>query len=158
MMTLKRFKELTDSYGGESRHWPEELRDEAAALLRVSPQARELLAEAQTLDEALEAASAEQDAVLWPPGEESAALARLRSGVSARLASLPRRQSASWFSSWTLRDGLRLPLNPGAIGMATSCGLAVVAGLLIGSMHASAPAPDMLTMLQPAPLQIFQNE
>ena len=86
MLTLKRFRTLIDSYGAAPERWPDSMRAEAEVLLRVSPEAQQLLAEARELDEAIGAASEREKAVSWPPGEEAAALARLRSGVAARLA------------------------------------------------------------------------
>jgi len=86
MLTLKRFEALTDSYGAEPERWPDDVRADAEALLRVSPEAQQLLAEARELDEGIDAARKRADAASWTPSEEAAALARLRAGVAARLA------------------------------------------------------------------------
>jgi hypothetical protein len=160
MLTLRRFKALADSYGAELQRWPDEVRGEAEALLNASPEARRFLAEAQTLDDVIEAASAQEDTMLWPPGEQSAALARLRSGVAARLTSSPPRRPVGRFLGWApLGEAYRaISVYFGWVGLATGSGFAIVAGLLIGSMYAPTSAPhDVLTMLQPAPLQILAN-
>ena len=160
MLTLGRFKALADSYGADLRRWPDEARGEARALLNVSAEARALLDEALALDEAIDAASAGEDAVLWQPGGEDAALARLRSGVAARIAASTRRGAARQrFAGVPARGGDgALALYLRWAGMATGGGLAIMAGLLIGVMYASAPAPDgVLTLLEPAPLQILAD-
>src|SRR5580692_7935829 len=87
MLTLSRFTALVDSYGAELNRWPEAVRAEAQALAESSPQARALLAAARVLDATIATARASHDASLWPPGDQAAALARLRSGVAARIAS-----------------------------------------------------------------------
>ena len=87
MLTLRRFRTMADSYGADLLRWPDGARAEAQALLNASPAARALLDEARTLDHAIEAAGASEDAVLWEllTGQD-AAMARLRSGVEARIA------------------------------------------------------------------------
>lgn len=52
-MTLGRFRDLADAYGGVIARWPEE-HCNAAALMAVHPGAREILAYASTLDETLD--------------------------------------------------------------------------------------------------------
>jgi hypothetical protein len=160
MLTLARFTTLAESYGGDLRRWPEELRAGAEALLPTSPEARRLLAEARTLDAAIAAAQGQEDDELWQPGEEAAALARLRAGVGARIAATEARPAArrsvprGWFA--------RLPVNLGWVGMATGGSFAVVAGLLIGATYATTPAlspaqGNVLAMLQPAPIAILAD-
>ena len=91
MLTLRRFRTMADSYGADLLRWPDGARAEAQALLKASPAARALLDEARTLDDAIEAAGASEDAVLWEPDGQDAAMARLRSGVEP---GSPHRQSA----------------------------------------------------------------
>ncbi len=148
MLSLKRFKTLAESYGGELGRWPEAFRADAEMLLNTSPEACRFLGEARSLDDAISAASSHEAATLWLPGEENAALARLRSGIAARLpAQLPAGRA------WPREIGWMLFGNVARLGMAGGCAVAVVAGLLIGSMDQPAPA-NVLTMLQPDALPV----
>ncbi len=54
-MTLSEFQRLLNTWGSDLRRWPEGEREQAAALLRDSAAARELSAEEQQLDRALDA-------------------------------------------------------------------------------------------------------
>jgi hypothetical protein len=155
MLTLRRFTAMADSYGADLQRWPDELRGEAEALLQVSAMARAHLEAALTLDRIIDAASADEDVRLWPAGEEGAALARLRSGVAARIAAVPLRRPTSRRFQWAL--AIRERWRPGPelrwIGMATGGGFAIMAGLLLGSLYTTAPTSDTaLSMLQPAPI------
>jgi hypothetical protein len=155
MLTLRRFKAMAASYGADLWRWPEAVRADARVLLADSPEARAFLQEAQRLDDALEAASAREDTTHWRPGEQAAALARLRSGVESRIAAAaacrPAQRRTGWTLSATGRWGHALRLR--WVGMATGGGFAIMAGLLIGALYASAPEPDpVLMMLQPAPI------
>jgi len=144
MLTLKRFKAMTGSYGADLLRWPEPERTAAQTLLEGSAEARALLADARMLDEALAMASARQSAAHRRNNHEDVALARLRSGVAARIA------AASGRSRVSLR-ALSTPL--GWAGLATACSLAVVAGLVIGSLYTPPGVSDaLLTLLQPAPI------
>jgi len=173
MLTLKRFKALTDSYGADPRRWPEAVRGDAEVLLRLSPEARRMLASARELDEAI---NATEDTL--PPSEENAAMLRLRAGVAARLveaashetvgreaaSTAPMRSTARRGNiaarrrlGW-LRSGMlpftQWPTFVRVAGMAAAGGLIVAAGLLLGSMDATGPTAqvDVLAMLQPSPL------
>lgn len=157
MLTLKRFRELADSYGGSLRRWPEELRGEAHDLLRASAEALAVLELARALDLDIERAGAVDDALHWPIGDENAALARLRAGVQARIAApLPLRHGAGF----GLADGhrwlriLQLPMAR----MAAACAFAVAVGLVAGSLY-SEPASDgaLTAVLQPAPLHFLAD-
>lgn len=53
-MTLERFEELADAYGGVVARWPEGVRD-AASRMAADPAALAVLARASALDEALDA-------------------------------------------------------------------------------------------------------
>lgn len=143
MMTLERFRALTQSYGAELQRWPQEERGAAQELLRCSEEARALVEEERTLDEAIAAATAYQDAEGRPHGTHDAALARLRSGVNARVATREARASSRMQH----------------LGLATSGAFAVIAGLLIGGMYT--PAPESVgalsALLQPATLDILAD-
>lgn len=139
MLTLKRFKALAESYGGDLARWPDERRDEAHQLLAQSTQAQTILAEARRLDAAIAPGHA--------TGVDDAALARLRAGVQARIAS-------------TAPHRIPYGRGLGFLGLAASGGFAIMAGLLIGTMWASAQQPDsgVLAMLQPAPIHALADE
>jgi hypothetical protein len=106
------------------------------------------------LDDALAAASARQDASNGNKAHEDVALARLRLGVAARIAkprSRPRLTLLEWASWITIRGALFAP--SGWAGLATAGGLAVLAGLVVGSLYAPPAASDaLLTLLQPGPI------
>ena len=182
MLTLKRFKALTDSYGADPRRWPEAVRGDAEVLLRLSPEARRMLASARELDEAINATSDPEDTL--PPSEEKAAMLRLRAGVAARLAEAasheavgrevappaPMRSTARRGNiaarrrlGW-LRSGMspftQWPTFVRVAGMAAAGGLIVAAGLLLGSMDATGPTAqvDVLAMLQPSPLPFLADQ
>lgn len=160
MVTLRRFRAMVDSYGADSRHWPEAVRDEALTLLGVSAQARAILNEARTLDAAIAAASAHETARLWQPGEQDAALARLQSGVAVRIAATSEGRPAKRPFGWLLPQ-----LGFGAsslslrwAGMATASGFVITAGLLLGAMYTATPAPDtVLTLLQPETIHLLAD-
>jgi hypothetical protein len=158
-MTLRRFGWLADSYGADLQRWPKEERAAAAALLAVSPQARQQLAEALALDGALEAVAIQADAPLWSDGDPDAALARLRSSVGARIAQAHERV-AGRRSGWGPANWAHLVVSMrlGWPGLAAGGGLAVVIGLLIGSVDVSRPMPvNLISMLQPSPIQILSD-
>jgi hypothetical protein len=159
MMSLGRFRDLVGSYGADSLRWPQDLRDDAQALLRRSAEAREILEQERMLDASITAAAAQEDARLAQRTGSDEALDRLRSGVAARIAAsaapAPDRRSA-----WTLFRSLGQLLTPRLYwaGMAAGGTIAIVAGLLIGATYAAAPAPDaVLSMLQPAPIVILAD-
>jgi hypothetical protein len=159
MLTLRKFKALAESYGAELQRWPEETRGEAKALLESSPQAMALLREAWELDEVISAARDREAAERWPAGEEEAALARLRSGVAAQIASSRRgrrvRGSGFGWGGWA---GVHAAVNAHieVVGLTLGSGLSIVAGGMIGLMYGATPVSDsLLTVLQAAPLHIF---
>lgn len=82
MMTLKRFRHLADSYGGDLRRWPAETRDDAAALLRQEPTAARVIRDAQSTDHIVENALARHK-----PAESELAQAaeRLQAKVMSRI-------------------------------------------------------------------------
>ena len=161
MLTLRRFEALVGSYGADLRRWPAEMRADAQKLLDFSAPARALLAEARTLDEAIERASRREDAALWHHYERDATLARLRSRVAARIApAVSRRRPARWSLAQILFGSAeRAPwARTGTFGMAAGSGIAVAAGFLIGAWSVPAPTSnDVLAVLQPAPIHIFAD-
>jgi hypothetical protein len=157
MLTLKRFATLVDSYGGDLQRWPEEVREDAHALLKVSVEARALQAQAEVFDSAIGAARAREDAVLWPPEQQDIALMRLRSGVTARLASWAVRRPKNWRFRWTLMNQWPHSLYFRLAGMATVGGFAIMVGLFVG-MHAVAPPTDsILAIIQPSPIHVLAD-
>lgn len=158
MMTLRRFRALTRSYGAELQRWPQEERNAVQELLERSEEARALLAQERSLDAAISAASSRGAQA------QDAALARLRSGVAARIATEDplARQPGALFS-WLLGTGRELAsLRGRRLGLATSGALAIVAGLLIGAMYGPVPSPApvgvLTALLQPATLDILSDQ
>lgn len=159
MMTLRRFRALTQSYGAELQRWPQEERGAARELLESSEEARALLAHERSLDAAISGASSRG------PQAQDAALARLRSGVAARIAAedIRAQQPRGGLFSWLLGSGQELgSLRRRHLGLATSGALAIVAGLLIGGTYGPAPAPVpvgvVAALLQPATLDILSDQ
>lgn len=155
-MTLKRFRTLAASYGGDLQRWPEEMRPRARALLDTSAEARQIIERARELDEAIAAAEAAHSERLWSGDRADAALVRLRNGVAARI-------DATISATATARRGVPLPLTPlGAprrvrwISLATAASIAILAGLVLGIRYSPvAPQQDDLSaLLQPSPIQL----
>jgi hypothetical protein len=157
MLTFRRFEALAESYGGDLRRWPEVERVAAAALLETSSEARSVLERARALDLAIAEANGWEDATLWHEGEPDAALARLRSGVAARIAPKAVRPPrwSGWRSGWALVGGGQWVM-PGLlrqVGLVMGGGVAITAGVMIGRMQDAASAHvDLLAILQAPPL------
>lgn len=161
MLTLRRFRAMTESYGADLRRWPPELLHEAEALLKVSDEARALVGAAQSIDEAIEALMALEDAAHQRSVEADAALARLRSSVAARIvASAAQNQGALRFRS-RIVNCTRQPRADRflSLGMAAATGCAILAGLLIGSTYGPEPASNsaLAAVLQSAPIHILSD-
>ena len=157
MLTLKRFKTMADCYGADLRRWPESIRQDAQALINSSLEAAAILSEAQGLDEAMTSASLRDDANLWLPSDQNAALARLRSTVAAQLSAAPKFRSVSLQSAMTLFERIGWAARPrlGWAGLAASSVVAIVAGLLIGSAYdMPSRSGGLLALLQPMPIEI----
>jgi hypothetical protein len=158
MMTLERFRTLADSYGADLQRWPERVRPQALTLLESSAQAREIVARAKDLDDALAAAAAARRARLGFGDGADAALVRLRNGVAARMAQTDPATAAA-------AGGNRLPTRAAGppwrmrwIGLATAAGVAILAGLMLGIRYAPAPPQqDLLALLQPSPIQLLTD-
>jgi hypothetical protein len=160
MLTLERFKLMADSYGARLEHWPEETRQDARALLSTSEAAREMLVEAQALDDAIEAAADAEHSQAWPPEEAAAALVRLRSRVAARLDERELARSSGRIGPGLLSSmrPLLTPFQYGWGGLLTGGVIAITAGLVIGLSYTSSPPPgNVLLVLEPTPLSIFSD-
>lgn len=159
MLTEKRFRRLVESYGANLQHWPRNIRGGAERLLDRSARARALLEAARGLDDVIEAASTHEAAILLQPQEMNAALARLRANVGAQIAS-PAAQEAwkqrfapSLTATWPIFSGI------GWIGISSVGGLAIAAGLLIGTLYQpeSRSVSALAMLMQPAPIHILTN-
>ena len=158
MLTLGRFRSMTESYGADLDRWPEQARADARALLSVSAEARAMLKEVRVLDDLIETTHAREDGLLWQPGEQDAALERLRAGVAARIAALPVRPRATdrlraWFR------GEAAPIRLRWLGLATGGVCAIICGLLIGGRYEPVPtSPGVLSqLLRPPALEILPD-
>lgn len=158
MLTLGRFRSMTESYGADLERWPQQARADARALLSVSEQARGLLEEARALDVLIETTRAQADGLLWQPGEQDAALERLRTGVASRIAALPphpraRDRLLEWFRGEVAPARLRW------LGLVTGGVCAIICGLLVGGrLGPASTSPGVLNqMLRPAVLEILPD-
>lgn len=157
-MTFIRFRKLVEAYGADFQRWPEQERNEAHALLVVSPEAAQLLKEARVVDAGIQRALA---VGRLGANEESAALARLRTSVAQRLNTAgdnPRRPNGFllWLRNWLGGESTTFPRWAAASGAA----VAIAVGLLMGSMYTTTPPPAgtaLFALVQPSPIQIFEN-
>lgn len=148
MMTLGRFRTLADSYGADLQRWPEPLRAQARALLESSAAAREIIALARELDEAIEAAGSSHRESLWSGDRPDAALVRLRNSVAARI-------GAEAAAATTTRAAPDRPRRMRWISLATAASVAIIAGVLLGIRYPPVAAQqDLLALLQPVPIQL----
>jgi hypothetical protein len=158
MMTIRRFRMLTDSYGADLQRWPESLRGQARDLLDSSAEARAVMNRARELDEALAAATNARDTRLWDGETADAALHRLRQSVSTRMRRSSPGGTAALAGTDTHPPNRHRPRHVGWVGFATAAGLAVLAGLTLGILYSpSAQPPDVTALLQPAPLQLLTD-
>lgn len=109
-MSLTRFEELADAYGGVIARWPERYRDAALGIAQ-EPGAAAILARAMVLDETLDA---------W---RVPAASARLRDAVVAAAPDRPHRRRARW---WWSGIGVAAALAGATAGVATVAMLAPI--------------------------------
>ena len=79
-------------------------------------------------------------------------MARLRSGVEARIAASAERRPSFRRTGWASA------LHTRRVGMATGGGFAIMVGLLIGAMYTSDPATDsVLTLLVAALIDVWAD-
>jgi hypothetical protein len=154
MMTVKRFRKLTDSYGADLRRWPEGIRPQARALLECSAAAREIMAAASEIDEAIGATASARSKSLWSGDSPEAALVRLRNGVTARIgvAAAAATGTADEIPVRAARGG---PARLRWISLATA---AILAGVVLGVEYSPAVShQDLLAVLQPGPIQLLND-
>lgn len=109
-MTPERFEELAEAYGGAVARWPQAEREAAAAWMTAQPEAaRQILAQAEALDAALDA---------WRPAHVSHALLEQ---VVAQAPRAPMRRAVAWVWRGALGAGLAAACAAGLImGVALS--------------------------------------
>ena len=154
MLTLERFRSMTESYGADPDRWPEQARADARALLSASEEARTMLDEARVLDALIETTRAREDGLLWKPGEQHAALERLRSGVAARIAA-----PSVWPRALDNFRGEATPVRLRWLGLATCGACAIICGLLIGGRYEPVPTSSggLSQLLRPPVLEILPD-
>jgi len=160
MMTLKRFRKLTDSYGADLRRWPERLRPQGRALLECSAQAQEIIARARELDEAIAAAASARSESLWAGDHPEEALVRLRNSVAARIgpAGAPAAVAAVAAKQRSRRSARGTLWRVRWVSLATAASVAILAGIALGMMYTPAAThQDFLTLLQPGPIQLLDD-
>jgi hypothetical protein len=155
-MKLKRFRTFADCYGSDLERWPERVRQQARALLDSSAEARQIMAGAMELDNAMAAAQAARSERLWSGDRADAALVRLRNSVAARIASrVPATETAGRGTSLP-RPARGAPLRVRWISLTTVASVAILAGLVLGIWY-SPPASqqdDLSALMQPSPIQL----
>jgi hypothetical protein len=154
MMTLRRFRTLADSYGGDLQRWPETMRLQAQALLDTSAEARRIIVGARKLDDVIAAAQAAHSEHLWSGDRAEAALERLRNGVAIRIA--PTMAATPIRAVSLLCTPLGIPRRVRWISLATAASVAILAGFVLGIRYSpAAPQQDELSaLLQPSPIQL----
>ncbi|MFZ0550631.1 MAG: hypothetical protein WAU49_15825 [Steroidobacteraceae bacterium] len=153
MMTLKRLQKLADSYGADLRRWPQRLHPRARTLLESSAQAREIMAGASEIDQAIGAAAIARSEDLWSRDRPEAALARLRNGVAARIG-----RATSVADEALIRAARGGPGRVRWISLATAASVAILAGVVLGIVYSPAAShQDLLALLQPGPIQLLND-
>jgi hypothetical protein len=133
MMTLDRFEELVDAFGGDPKRWPEAERGAMAAFVRSRPEAaRDAVARAASLDAVLDRASA-------APASEGLAARILASGPRPREAGL----SPSGVGFGLVFAGQAAIVRGGLLAAAVLLA-GVGAGYVTGSQAVRASAGDAL--------------
>ena len=155
MMTLNRFRTLADSYGADLQRWPERVRPQALVLLDSSGEAREIIARAKDLDEAIVAAGTARSERLWCGDRADAALARLRNSVAVRI--VPAIPGAAR-GTYLRRAARSAPWRMRWISLATAASVAILAGLVLGIRYSQVPPQqDFLALVQPSPIQLLAD-
>lgn len=159
MMTLKRFRTLADSYGGDLQRWPERVRPQARALLDTAAEARQIIVRTRELDEAIAAAEAARSERVWSGDRANAALVRLRNSVATRIAPTIPATAATTRAVPLLRTPFGAPRRVRWISLATAASIAILAGLVLGIRYSpTAPEQDDLSaLLQPSPIQLHTD-
>jgi len=161
MITLKRFESLAESYGGQLWRWPEDSRNDAEALLNSSAEARRILDQARMLDETIGAAARPDPPPDAVDARDAAALARLRSAVAMRLEATPSHRRRGRFLDWVASSisAKVFGSNSRWVGVAACGAVVVVAGVITGLLYEPPRAPpNLLSILQPEPMQIFSDQ
>jgi len=160
MLSYRRLFLLIDTYGADPLRWPEVQRSRADELLRISKPARAHLEAARSLDASIRDAVRMADLQLWAPGDQAAALARVRSLVGSvisvpnhrlqRAAYRPLFPSAGRCAALTLRTR--------DLGLAVGYSVAIAAGLFVGSAYVAVSTPrNVVAIFQPALLQVVTD-
>lgn len=155
-MKLKRFRTLADCYGSDLERWPERVRQQARALLDSSAEARQIMAGAKELDDAMAAAQAARSERLWSGDRADAALVRLRNSVAARIAPRAPATERARRRIPLLRSARGTPRRARWIGLTAAASVAILAGLVLGIWYSpAAPQQDDLSaLMQPSPIQL----
>lgn len=157
MMTLERFRTLADSYGADLRRWPERLRPQVLTLLESSAAARDVIAQAGALDQAIRAAESARSESLWSGDRPDAALVRLRNSVAARITA-PAAAGAIAAAKLPRNTAHRAPGRMRWISLATAASVAILAGMMLGVLYSPvASQQDLLALLQPVPIQLLDD-
>lgn len=131
-MTPIRFGELVSAYGSDPKRWPENERIDALTLLERSPELRERMREAQTLDAVLDRA---------PSDVPAAAMARVTASIERGMAVGRRAAPKSPFRLWAW----------GSISTATWPRAAAFAGIaVLGVFIGLSSDPSVLTPTESA--------
>lgn len=138
-MRLGSFARRLDAWGPALEQWPERERRAAEALLATSAEARALHGRARALDRAL------RDGL---PQPDTAAVARLRSGVARRIARAPLPAPPTFFQRLTDALSPAVPAGCGALVAMASC------ALWLALAPPGAPAGDPLAPLQALPFTV----
>ena len=126
-MSLDRLQRMIDANGADPLRWPEAERPAAQALVGRSPEARQMVARARALDDALAA---------LPADGPDAALARLTAATAFQPPQAGR-QSAAARSVGLRLSVLATAFWPRAAVMASMTALGIVVGLTIEPAYSS---------------------
>ena len=114
-----RLEELVSAYGSDPKRWPENERGDALMLLERSPELRERMREAQTLDTALDR---------MPSDVPAAAMARVMASVERGMTREFKPASKKTFSLWSW-GGISTAAWPRAVAFAGIAMLGIFIGL-----------------------------
>jgi hypothetical protein len=160
MLSYKCLSLLIDTYGADPLRWPEVHRSRAEELLRISEPARAHLEAARSLDASIRDAVRMADSQLWAPGDQAAALARVRSLVGSVISVQNHKLKGAAYRPLFLSAGClaALTLRTRAIGLAFGCSLAIAVGFFVGSDYVAVSTPhNVVAIFQPALLQVVTD-